>query len=434
MDALDNVVFATLQSPLQTGNLITSDYLPNPAFPGFLPGNTTPAGTSVPVFSFTVADKFTYSSFQDYNLIMTGLLRHWYDVNGNGVAGSPAANFQYNWIPIPGIIADFTNSSTYHLIYAYLIENTRLLQIFERVIEKYVQDEELGIAPPNVFQWILNSEKIFFKESTTKSSNIRTLLRASYDANRRNAYYRMFGVDLAFGDINSQSGGSYPYVKARTANQQFIPLFERYLSEIWQGFINARNSSGPNTSDVNNLVELAIQLQELLAARRGGRPGGGINAYAGTNLALEEFASVFMATWFTFIISDNTPVVQFLNCQSSTIGERLIKIGAKVGVPAHTKCQSLFEMAGAAANILTLLEAGGYLNTAGNVQTMLSSLNPGTPISPDSDFMNYFLLVINNWEKATGHKIKNVEANVTAAVRVQQNGSGTAVKAKPVMN
>lgn len=436
MDALDNVVFATLQSPLQTGATIASDYIPL-GFGAFAPGNTTPAGISTPVFSFSVADKQTYSSYQDYTIIAEAVQRHWYDINGNGLPGSPAQNFQYTW-PGPGLIADFTNSTTYHLFYAYLLENTRLLQIFERVIEKYVFDEELGIAPQIVFQWIINSEKLFFKDGSTKSSNIRSLLRSSYDANRRNAYYRMFGVDLAFGDINSQSGGSYPYQKAKTANQQFIPLFERYLSEIWQGYINARNTSGANTSDVNNLVELAIQIQELLAARRGGRPGGVLNAYAATNLSMEEYASVFLATWFTFIISDNTPVVQFLNCQSSTIGERLIKIGAKVGVPAHTKCQSLFEMAGPASNILTLLEAGGYLNTNANVQTMLSSLNPGTPIGPDSDYMNYFLLVINNWEKATGHKIKNVEAGVTASMRVQQNGNGspatTSLKPRSVVN
>ena len=434
MDALDNVVFATLQSPLQTGAAITSDYIPG-AFGTFLPLDSTPAGISTQVFTFSGADKQTYCSYQDYSIIISGILRHWYDINGNGRALSPAQNFQYVWPSPPGLVSDFTNSSTYHLFYSYLLENTRLLQIFERVIEKYVHDEDFGIAPQNVYQWILNSEKIFFKDSSSRSSNIRSLLRISYDANRRNAYYRMFGVDLAFGDINSQSGGAFTYHKATTANQQFIPLFERYLSEIWQGYINARNTSGPNTSDVNNLVELAIQLQELLAARRGGRPGGGLNAYSSTNLSMEEFASVFLATWFTFIISDNTPVVQFLNCQSSTIGERLIKIGAKVGIPAHTKCQALFEMAGPASNILNLLEAGGYLNTNASVQTMLSSLNPGNAISQDSDYMNYFLLVINNWEKATGHKIKNVEANVTASMRVQQNGnSAPLVRPKTVMN
>jgi len=281
----------------------------------------------------------------------------------------------------------------------------------------------------------LNTEKLFFKDENSRSSNVRSLIRPSYDANRRNAYFRMFGIDLAFGEIGSGNGSTMQYYKAGTANQQFIPLFERYLSEIWQGYTNARNTSGQNSSDVNNVVELAIQLQELLAARRGGRPGGP-NVYSTRNLSYEEFSSVMLLSWFTFIISDNTPVVQFLNCQSSTIGERLIKIGNKVGIQAHTKCQAMFEMAGAAANILNLLEAGGYLDNNGNVQTMLSSLNPPVTLSLDSDYMNAFLTVINNWEKATGHKIKNPEANITGTVKVQQNGTTTApvVKPKPVLN
>ena len=428
MDAIDNLIFATLNSPISpfpTGR-ITSDYLPLPFGP-FAPVTITPPGAFTPVYAFSIPDKRTYISFQDYSIIERAMVRHWHDVDAAGTYVWPASSLT---------LSDFTQSPNYHLIYAYLLENTRILQIFERVIEKYVMDEELGVAQiPEVFQWIVNSEKLFFKDENTRSSNVRSLIRPSYDANRRNAYFRMFGIDLAFGDIGSGSGGTIQYYKANTANQQFIPLFERYLSEIWQGYTNARNTSGQNSSDVNNVVELAIQLQELLAARRGGRPGGP-NVYATRNLSYEEFSSVMLLSWFTFIISDNTPVVQFLNCQSSTIGERLIKIGNKVGIQAHTKCQAMFEMAGAAANILNLLEAGGYLDNNGNVQTMLSSLNPPVTLTLDSDYMNAFLTVINNWEKATGHKIKNPEANITGTVKVQQNGTTTVpvVKPKPVLN
>jgi hypothetical protein len=413
MDALDNLIFATLQSPLQTGPILSDNIPLVPPFGGFAPGNTTPAGIATPVFNFSVADKEVYSSFQDYSVIETSIIRHWYDINGNGLG--QAAGSQYNW-PGLGVVSDFTNSSTYHLFYAYLLENTRMLQIFEKVIEKYLVDEEFGIALPNVIQWMLNSEKLFFNSSSSKPYNVRSLLRHSYNSTRRNAYYRMFGVDLAFGDINS--GGEVSYYKAKNANQQFIPLFERYLAEIWQGYINARNTSGSNSSDVNNLVELATQIQELLAARR-----GNANPLVNRNLSWEEFSAVILVTWFTFIISANTGVVNFLNCQSSTIGERLLKIGAKVGIPAHSKCQALFEMAGAAANILNLLERGTYLDNTGSVQTMLSSLNPGTLISIDSDYMNYFLVVINNWEKATGHMIKNPETKLNGKIKVEQKYS-----------
>ena len=130
-----------------------------------------------------------------------------------------------------------------------------------------------------------------------------------------------------------------------------------------------------------------------------------------------------MTSWFTFIISDDTPVVNFLNCQSSTIGERLIKIGNKVGIPAHGKCQSLFEMAGAASTILITIEAGGVLDNDSVMQNILSSLNPPVVPSVNANYMTDFLTIINNWEKATGHKIKNPEANITGTVRIQPNGA-----------
>ena len=427
MDALDNMIFATLQSPLRSGSKILSDYISFPTtFGSFQPGVLS-TNTFNPIYGFSSANKEAYASFADYSIFEDAILRHWYDINGNGAAGSLASNFQYQW-PIGTsntVIADFTQSSSYHLIYAYLIENTRILQIFERLIEKYSNEEELGIAPASVYQWMLNSERLFFKSETSKSRNVRSLIRPNFESNRRNAYYRMFGMDLAFGDINSSSGATTAYTKAKIANQQFIALFEKYLAEVWQGYINARNSSGQNTSDVNNIVEIATQIRELLQARRGGRPGGGLDIYQGTNLSMEEYASVVLTTWFTFIISADTNVVQFLNCQSSTIGERLTKIGNKVGVTAHAKCQDLFEMAGAAANILSLLEMGTYLETTGDVQTMLSSLNPGTASTINSDYMNNFLTVINNWEKATGHKIKNPEANIRGTVSVRSNGVKT---------
>jgi hypothetical protein len=425
MDAIDNIVFATLLSPLQPQvNLgptlpILSNFIANDQFGGFAPGVVTPSGYFNPVFSFSTDNKQVFCSYSDYSVIETAILRHWYDVNGNGL-GAGAQNFQYNWPGITEPVSDFTFSSNYHLIYSYLVENSRILQIFERVIDKYLHNEELGIAPPDVYQWFLNSERLFFGEGSTRSTNIRSLLRINYDSNRRNAYYRLFGIDLAFGDISDASGGVFPYEKSKTANQQFIPLFERYLSEVWQAYINARNTSGPNTADINNLVELATQLRELLIARRGIRaPTGTKNAYAATNLSLEEFASAMLVSWFTFIICDNTDVVTFLNCQSSSIGERLVKIGEKVGVPAHTKSQALFEMAGAAASVLNLLEAGGYLDASGSVQNMITSLEPGKIPSLDSDNMNYFLLVIHNWEKATGHMIKNPEAKLNGTVKIQ---------------
>ena len=373
-------------------------------------------------FTLVIPEKLKYCISPDVTYLEKGIQRHWFDVDGKLTYLGPV-----NPAPQPQY-STFLYSSTYHLIYSYLIENTRIFQIFERIIEKYLNDEELGIAnSEDVFYWIQNSEKLFYKSDTPKATNLRSFIRPNADASRRNAYHRMFGMDLAFGDIDSNNS-SISYSKAKASNLQFVPIFERYLSEIWQGYINARNTSGANTADVNILVELAQQLREMLVARR-----GNLSSYAQQNLSREEFSSVLMSCWFTFMVSWDSPIVTYLNSQSSTIGERLMKIGMKAGVPAHSKCQSLFDMAASASTVLLAVEVGGLLDDATWVQNMLSSLAPTSPNMPvHKNYMNDFLTVINNWEKATGHKIKNPEANITGTVKIQP--APAVNRPKPIMN
>ncbi len=412
MDILDNIMYATYNSNLANGTQIQSDYIPNnyniPLGQNLIP---VPAllnpGLPAPMFTYPILNKLNFCAAEDPRFIERGVERHWYDVDNQSIYQAGANQF-----------SSFQYTSTYHLIYAYLIENTRIFQIFERLIEKYLHDEDLGISNNiNMFNWINNSERLFYKSDSPRATNLRSMIRPNSDASRRNVYHRMFGMELSFGDIQSQNG-SIPYIKSKASNQQFIILFERYLSEIWQGYINARNTSGANTSDVNILVELAQQIQEMLIARRGNMN----NTYAHQNLSREEYSSVLMSNWFAFVISFDSPIVTHLSCQSSTIGERLMKIGDKVGIPAHRKCQSLFEMASPASTVLLAIEVGGLLDDPAWVQTMLSSLNPAAPQSIQRNYMNDLLTVINNWEKATGHRIKNPEGNITGTVKIQSNG------------
>ena len=439
MDIIDNLIYASYASPVFSGYpvRVPLDGLATPAVPANrIISDNIPAFPDAPIttvpgaaFTYPLGIKMNYCSYNDPNLIENAVYRHWYDIDNR--ANYDSLGLVNNGGAVNGVrLTSFEKSSTYHLLGAYLLENTRILQIFERLIEKYITDEDLGIATDGrVLTWIQNSEQLFFKNDSRVSANIRSLIRPSSDSTRRNAYWRLFGMDLAFGDINSVSS-SVPYVKAKTTNLQFIPLFEKYLAEIWQGYINARNSAGENRSDVNVIVDLSRQLRELLIARRGDVTG---LSYSNLNLSREEFSAMLVTSWFTFIVTDNTPVVEHLNCQSSTVGERLLKIGAKVGVPAHSKCQYLFEMAGPITGIMTTLELGGFLDDSATIQTILSALNPPPATPPAPVFVNAmtdFLTIINNWEKATGHKIKSPEANIIGTVRVQSNG----VKAKPALN
>lgn len=427
MDIIDNLLYATVNSPLQ----------PPPAkiISKFISPFTTLSGPinkgegDAPVFEYPLDQKINLCSYQDPEVLETAIQRHWYDVNakfnydtsGPNTSATPAGTDQR--------FTSFAKSSTYHLIFSYLVANTRILQIFERMIEKYMQDEEFGIAENRqAFNWIINSDYLFFKGDSFRTPNSKSPTRLNGEPSFRNAWWRMFAMDLAFGDINNTTA-QYPYPKAKTSNQQFVPLFEKYLSEIWQTYINANNSSGVNTADMNSVIDLATQLRELLVARRGNFT---TSSYADMNLSREEFSSVLATSWFMMMISDNTPIVQFLKCESSTMGERLIKIGNRVGIPAHTKCQTLFEMAGAAANILRTVEQGQILDNPAVMPSIITSLLPGTigASQKNKNYMSDFLTVINNWEKATGHKIKNPEGNISGVVRVAQNG----VKAQPVMN
>jgi hypothetical protein len=62
----------------------------------------------------------------------------------------------------------------------------------------------------------------------------------------------------------------------------------------------------------------------------------------------------------------------------------------------------------------------------------------GLPLAtqPQRDALIDMLTIINNWEKATGHRIKNPETNIRGTVKIHQNGSGVAgaIKSQPVLN
>lgn len=270
MDIIDNVMFANLYSRLQNGTVISSDFMP-PWVPG-TPLSTTPGAGN---YNFDNADKWDYTSFQDPMTIEKSVVRHWHDVNVRAnydfVAATPGYAAQPNGTALSAgdvRYSSFLTMRNYHLMFAYLIENTRILQIFERLLDRYTSDETYGIAiDPLVFNWLQNTEKLFFRNESP-TTLITSAIRPSTDAARRNAYWRMFGMDLSFGDINSTGNSSYPYYKAKAGNQQFVIIFERYLSEVWQGYINARNSSGVNSTDINNIISLADQLRELLTASR----------------------------------------------------------------------------------------------------------------------------------------------------------------------
>jgi hypothetical protein len=297
-----------------------------------------------------------------------------------------------------------------------------------------MHDEKLNKATTSqnrlAFQWLINTENLFFKYlSNTSYRNVTSQFRQSPDGTRRNAYFRMFGMDLAFGDIISN--GPVSFYKAEFSNQPFIILFEKFLTEIWLAYTNARNQVGANTTDMFIIVDTAQKIQEMLMARRTTETS--FENYRYFNLSKEEYASVVMMSWLYEVVSYDSPIVNFLRCNGNTPGERLINIGNKVGLPAHSKSEGLLDIAPPMNTLLRRIEFGDY-NVETEVRTIIESQTPASTATPaQKQALNDLLLIINNWEKATGHKIKNPESNITGSVRIQQQGAN-GVKAQPVMN
>ena len=146
-----------------------------------------------------------------------------------------------------------------HLIYAYMIENTRIYEIFRRVLYEFLHGEKLGVPTPDAQHWLRNTEELFYRDPppfsmTTITSHIRSDMRGP----RRNAYQRMFGMDLNHG---TDDGQPYPYVKAEAYNNDFVTIFEELLREVWVAITNFGNSSGPNPTDQGKIGNLVTTLQ-----------------------------------------------------------------------------------------------------------------------------------------------------------------------------
>jgi hypothetical protein len=274
-----------------------------------------------------------------------------------------------------------------HLIYAYMIENTRVYEIFRRVLHEYRHGEKLG-APLNTDtqNWLRNTEELFYSDPapfviTNVSSHIRPDLRA----NRRNAYQRMFGMDLNHG---ADDGKPYAYIKAAAGNSEFVATFEEFLREVWVGitYVGATSSSDP--TDDSKIAELAEKLHDMLQSRR-----------LGGNLSREEFAFVSMMSWFHMSLEfDDSPIVQSLRAEAAGVENRLFKIAERVGLPAHGLSKSFFDIADAVSALLIQIELGTYSQAI----AVRALYDPGVAGNVVSDLRT----IITHWTAITGRDVK----------------------------
>jgi hypothetical protein len=269
-----------------------------------------------------------------------------------------------------------------HLIYAYMIENTRIYEIFRRVLYEFLNGEKLGIPTDDTQHWLRNTEELFYRDPAPFSiTTITSNIRPDMAANRRNAYQRMFGMDLNHGTDENKP---YPYIRADAANNEFVPTFEELLREVWVGITNFNNNIGSDPTDDSKIAVLATKLHDMLISRR---------KYG--NLSREEFVFVSMMSWFHLTVAFDSPLVKDLKAEATSPEQRLFKIAQRVGLPAHGLSKSYFEIADPISRVLILIETGDA-NTTNGARAFYH---------PDA-LQSTMRTIITHWSTITGREMK----------------------------
>lgn len=305
-----------------------------------------------------------------------------------------------------------------HLIYAYMIENTRAYEIMGRVIHEYTQGERFGILANDAsYQWLRTTEELFYKDaSPLQPFNLVSRVRPDIAATRRNAYYRMFGMDLNHG---RDGAAAYPYIKPQAANREFVATFEEFLREVWRAIENANNFLANNPTDFPAIQDLADRLQNMLTARRGG-------SITRPNLSREEFLAVSLAAWLDLTLSFDTPIVREMAAGGPSPEERLRQIGERVGLPAHGRSHSYFLVAPRVSALLIHLELGSF-NTPAGAQSLAA---PGAIRNNVADVIHHWSLISGRDLKAGSTRVSPpLPATSFAAVAPPPNAAAAPVQA-----
>jgi hypothetical protein len=324
-----------------------------------------------------------------------------YDWSGGSAAALPPVPGLPGFVPPlsqPGILgtADgtpgsfpthFTNWD--HLIYAYVIENTRIFEIFSKVLETYMFSEDLETPSPQSQQFWRNLEFLIFGDAMP-SMLWTTSSRARRDevANRLTTYYWMFGIDLSHA---AEIAGKHPYQKPAHSNRDFIPTFEAFAREVWRGIINVKNSSGPNETDQTVISTLSRRIYDMMATRR-------LNG----NLAREEFRAVAVMSFLHLAVLYDSPAVVDLKATASSPEMRLQKVAERVGMSCHAKSKPFFDLAAPFSKLMQQIESGNY-----NSPTLAQALYfPASPISENAE------KVVDQYTLATGRDLKSQAVSV----------------------
>lgn len=287
----------------------------------------------------------------------------------------------------PADPADPSGISWQHLIYAYMIENTRAPEVFRRVLDAFFHGERLGSLSAQSQRWLWTTEELFFRNPPSFSiGTLNSDIRSNPAPMRANAHHRLFGMTL-----NAMDGNKPAFTVAEHANADFVQVFDELLHEIWQGRTNFANAIGARPTDDAKIAALATRLCEMLRARR----------TQGT-LSREEFSAVCMMEWFhATLATPDHPIIVDLRAEAPSPEERLFKIAQRVGYSAHGLAKSYFEIAEPLSRLLIAIEAEDY-NRAVDVPALYTPAPPAPPGGPGADTD----LIVNHWSTIRGRDVK----------------------------
>ncbi|HJS84714.1 MAG TPA: hypothetical protein VJ779_04585 [Acetobacteraceae bacterium] len=277
-----------------------------------------------------------------------------------------------------------------HLIYAYLIECTRIHDIFRKVLETYQFSERLETPSLRGQRFWRNTEYLVYADPMpTMVWSLFSRTRPDEAADRMSIYWWALGLDLPHARELLQK---QPYEKPSAANREFISTLELLLREVWRGIVNATNTSGERWTDDQAIAIAARRIYDMMNSRR-------LNG----NLSREEFRAVAVMSWLHLAILWDSPAVVDLKAQAASPEERLGKIAERVGVKAHSQSKAFFDLAQPLSLLLQAIETGAF-NDQANAQLLY---NPAFAISRTSR------VVIDNYTVATGRDLKASSVAVT---------------------
>ena len=279
-----------------------------------------------------------------------------------------------------------------HIIYAYTIENTRIFDVFAKVLETYIFSERLEIPSPTSQQFWRNTEYLIYGDGLpTMLWAPTSRLRRDEIASRLTAYYRMIGADLSHAQ---ELAAKHPYEKPAAANRDFIPTFEAFAREVWRGIVNAKNTSGQNDADAAVIATLARRIFDMMATRR-----------LSGNLAREEFRAVAIMSWLHLAVMYDSPVVVDLKATASSPEQRLAKIAERVDMKINPSSKMLFDLAQPFSILMQSIETNAFNTPQG--AKLLFTLQPPNVVEPNVE------VVIDQYALATGRDLKAQAVAVT---------------------